>query len=320
METQETEKNSQFKRTLFQVAKLYYDEGLTHQQIAEKMSVSRPLITQYLAKARQQGIVHIKVVEPEAQSQEIEEKLLEKTTLRSVRIIPKPHRSEMLTEQAISSNSAKLFLELVSDDSAIGLAWGRNVVNMVNDLPENLSAHKARVLPLFGESNTHNNYTQLNHMVMSVSKALKCKANYLHLPMIVSSESMKKNLMKETDVKGTCSLWNKLDICVMGIGALPPTDGMIPVISQEELDVFYKRGAVGDICGHYYDEDGKFLPDTLEKRLIGVNIKQLKKCPENLAITCGANKATAVLGALRTGIITSLVIDQPCAETVAEML
>ena len=91
------------------------------------------------------------------------------------------------------------------------------------------------------------------------------------------------------------------------------------LLDEKEMNVLQDRGAVGDLCGYYFDQDGEFITSDASDCVIGASIKQFKKCPENIAISYGVDKAKAVLGALRTGVLSSLIIDQPCAEKVLKM-
>lgn len=50
--------------TLVQVDRMYYDENLPQQNIADRLGVSRSLIAHYLKRARDAGIVRIQIVEP----------------------------------------------------------------------------------------------------------------------------------------------------------------------------------------------------------------------------------------------------------------
>ena len=46
---------------LVNVARLYYEQGLTQDQVARRIGVSRPLVSKMLARAREAGIVHIEI-------------------------------------------------------------------------------------------------------------------------------------------------------------------------------------------------------------------------------------------------------------------
>jgi DNA-binding transcriptional regulator LsrR (DeoR family) len=75
-----------------------------------------------------------------------------------------------------------------------------------------------------------------------------------------------------------------------------------------------KAGAVGDICGVYYDREGRIVESGLEDRMIAAAVDQLRKVDCLTAVACGADKAVSVLGALRTGLVSALFIDQEMAE------
>ncbi|WP_251026894.1 hypothetical protein [Bacillus sp. ISL-46] len=47
------------RRILVRVAQMYYEEGATQSRIADEISVSRSLISKYLAKAKELGIVEV---------------------------------------------------------------------------------------------------------------------------------------------------------------------------------------------------------------------------------------------------------------------
>lgn len=73
------------RRLLIKVAHMYYEEGATQSKIAEAVGVSRSLISKYLAKAREAGIVEI-IIHDEMNQQygSLERKIERKYGLREV--------------------------------------------------------------------------------------------------------------------------------------------------------------------------------------------------------------------------------------------
>ena len=53
------------KRFLAKIARLYYLENLTQQNIANKLNISRTKVSRYLTKARKEKIVDIQINHPE---------------------------------------------------------------------------------------------------------------------------------------------------------------------------------------------------------------------------------------------------------------
>ena len=55
------------KELLTKIAKLYYYEGKTHQEIADMLDISRVSVTRMLQAALVQGIVQINIVEDDGE-------------------------------------------------------------------------------------------------------------------------------------------------------------------------------------------------------------------------------------------------------------
>jgi DNA-binding transcriptional regulator LsrR (DeoR family) len=134
--------------------------------------------------------------------------------------------------------------------------------------------------------------------------------------MVVSTPALRKTLMQEAGIRNVVDRWNNVKMACVGIGVVPPVPGMVVYIGQEHLPRLIKAGAVGDMCGIYYDREGRIIESGLESRMIAAGVKQLKAVGCLTAVACGADKAMAVLGALRTGLISALFIDQAMAEKI----
>lgn len=303
----------QMQRALVQVAHLYYGENLSQQEIADRLSVSRSLIAQYLQHAREIGIVRIQIVDPDNACVDLEASLKKETGVKHVTVVPNPCGSRALVLRAVADAAAEFIADKLKDGDTFGLAWGRTT-SMVVDLLRPPHAHGIGILPLMGESGHSGLHSQMNQLVMRAAEHLRARAHFLSLPMVVSSSGLRGALMKEVGIRDVIERWNRVNLACIGIGAAPPVPGMIVYIGEEHLPRLVAAGAVGDICGVYYDRAGRIVKSGLEDRIIGVGVKQMKAIGCLAAVACGENKAVAVLGALRTGLLSALFIDQDMAE------
>jgi len=89
--------------------------------------------------------------------------------------------------------------------------------------------------------------------------------------------------------------------------------------SAEDLDSLRETGVVGDMCMSFFSIEGEHVSTRLEGRMIGVSLAQLRSVECVVAIAGGVNKASAILGALRTGVVDALVTDDVAARKVLEM-
>jgi len=301
--------------TLVQVAQLYYEENLSQQEIADRLGVSRPLINLYLKSAREAGIVRIQIIDPTNVCTDLGASLKKAIRVKHITVIPNPRGSQTLSLRAVAGAAAEHLTESLSDGATFGLAWGRTTA-AVTDLLKPTRARHVDVVPLMGDSGHSVLHSQMNQLVMQAAQQLGVKAHFLSLPMIVSSAGLRDALVKEDGIRDIVSQWDRLDLACVGIGVVPPVPGMVVYIGDEVLPRLINDGAVGDICGIYYDRGGRILKSGFEGRTIAASLEQLKAAASLVAVACGDDKALAVLGALRTGLVSTLFIDQSMAERI----
>ena len=107
-----------------------------------------------------------------------------------------------------------------------------------------------------------------------------------------------------------------MDIAIVGIGILEPSQLLKTsgnYYHEDMLQVLAARGAVGDICLHYYDKHGHPVLRDDEDPVIGMALEKVKKCPNVVALAGGTDKVAAIKGALTGGYIDVLITDYPTA-------
>ena len=116
-----TSDGDQVRSTLVQVARLYYEENLSQQQIADRLGVSRPLIAQYLQRARDAGIVRIQIIDQDDVCAKLARALENETCVQHVTVVPNPHVSQELAVRAVAAAAADFLSDQVRDDDTVGL-------------------------------------------------------------------------------------------------------------------------------------------------------------------------------------------------------
>jgi DNA-binding transcriptional regulator LsrR (DeoR family) len=114
------------------------------------------------------------------------------------------------------------------------------------------------------------------------------------------------------------SVWQRLrqaDAAIVGVGPLD-----LSVYLERGVlgaaDVAHLRGcgAVGEICGRFFDAKGRECASRWRDRVISIELELLKKIPQVIGVAASVERAPAVLGALRGGFVKSLLIDEPLAQ------
>lgn len=107
-----------------------------------------------------------------------------------------------------------------------------------------------------------------------------------------------------------------MDIAIVGIGILEPSQLLKTsgnYYHEDMLNVLASRGAVGDICLHYYDKEGRAVLQEDEDPVIGMDLDKIRKCPNVVALAGGIEKIAAIKGALTGKYIDILITDYPTA-------
>ena len=300
------------RRILVKVAYMYYDENMTQQEIADKLGVSRPSVSRLLQKARQSGIVEIKI-SYEGSFTKLEDALEKKFNLREAIITP-TEESDTL-KHLLAEAAANYLTRTIKDEDIVGVSWGTTLALIPKYIQE--ASRNVTFVPLVGGVGQIKLDIHSNTISINLAKAFNGKGQLLHAPVVVDSVKVKETLISDTSISEILKLASKSNIAVIGIGsplALNSTIRQTGYYTDKELQELKEVKAVSDLCCIFLDSDGSVCPAELNQRVIGISIEKLKAIPNVVAVAGGKDKQEAILAALKGGYINVLVTDEKTAE------
>ncbi len=122
--------------------------------------------------------------------------------------------------------------------------------------------------------------------------------------------------MASKDVADVIARFDEVDIAIVGIGILEPSQLLKTsgnYYHEDMLQVLAERGAVGDICLHYYDKNGQAVLQDDEDPVIGMALEKVKNAQTWWPWPAGPKKVAAIKGALSGNYIDVLITDYPTA-------
>ena len=149
-------------------------------------------------------------------------------------------------------------------------------------------------------------------------------AQTIHFPVpaFFDYADTKTAMWRERSVQKNLHAQHNVDLAIFGVGAF---GGPIPshVYSGGYFEVQEQRqlrelGVVGDMCTILLREDGSWADLELNKRASGPTPKELARIPRRICVASGTHRVRALRGALRTGAITDLVLDDALAKALME--
>lgn len=301
---------------LTRVAWLYYIQGLTQGEIAQRLGYSRTKVVRLLAKAREQGLVSIELKSPFGACYELEKRIKEVFGLREAVVVP-TGQSEQINKAGIAKAAALLLERMLKDGDVIGASWGTTVCEVGRQLGA-LRRRDLVLVQMMGGTNALAGPINPLEVVKLLATKLGARGFWLNAPLIVDSAEIKEAIVSDVGVRQVLDMTGMVNVALIGIGDLNNNSSLVAcnLIQPEMMVRLMRRGAVGDIFGQYFDERGAYVPSGLEDRMIAFPIDRLKHIPVVIGVAGGARKVTPILGGLRGRLMNVLVTDESTAQQI----
>ena len=302
---------------MVQVARLYYEYGLTQEDIAEKMAITRQKASRLLIAARTQGIIKTVIVDPFPADLDLTRELTTRFNLKDVIVLPGEILEGDQLRTGIGLAAVEYLQRTLQNNQIVGIGWGRSLYDTVNLIPKS-TPKRIHVVPLIGGIGDISPFFQVNELARVLSSAFSGTYRHLYAPAFIENNDVLEDFLKTQEVLQVSDYWNKVDVAIVGIGHVEfqriSSMFFADHITRQTLAMLEERGAVGDICARFFNSKGvQVLPNL---GVIGINLNQLKAVPQVIAIAGGMEKTRAVLGALKGGYINTLITDTATAQAV----
>ncbi len=302
------------------IARLYYEECKSQYEIAKIIGVSRPMISKLLAEAREIGIVKITISELKSKNQTLSENLIDAFGLKDAYMFD----CNIHDFATYKSEIYKITQKLLSKSNEINLGIGcGSSLGMISEAFEDSSDKlknsllKGNISPLIGGFKATFRSYHTNELVRNLSENLGLKANYLYLPAMLSSNDEKELYIKSDSYMQIRTLWQELDVALINISPLyAPPDLATSLRFGKRLQI---EKAVGRFLVYYYDIEGNFIEPNADN-IIQIELAELKKIKNVVAICSNSVDPESVIGALRTNCFSSIILSSNLAEKIINLL
>ncbi|RPH61272.1 MAG: sugar-binding transcriptional regulator [Chloroflexi bacterium] len=304
------------QRLLVKVSKMYYEAGLSQDDIIVRLNLSRSKISRLLQQARDEGIVQITVVTPNHLFSDLENRLEQQFGLHEALVVEThagDSQENILRELGVAA--AGYLERSVGTATTLGISWGSTLHSMVAALHSNHlpNTKVVQIIGGLGQPEAEVHATDLCHRL---ARALGSQLTLLPAPGIVPTEQAREVLLADLYVRRAVEMFKHLEMAWVGIGAPTPESLLLrdgSILSRAELDVLVQKGLVGDIALRFFDAQGCPVASDIDQRVIGITLEQLKQTRRVVGIAGGPEKAPAILGALRGKLINVLITDSVTA-------
>ncbi|PJM73492.1 RNA polymerase subunit sigma-70 [Bifidobacterium primatium] len=312
--------NTQAKKTrdALKVAKLYYQQDYSQNDIAKAMHISRPTVSRLLQYARQTGLVRIDIADPLGEAPDLADALEQRYGLKKVIVVPMTNIAPKDRLDTVGQAAADYIESIVRSDDVIGLGWGRTLYAIGTHLAPK-DVHDVSVVQIKGSiSNTEsNNYAF--ESANAFAAAFHTLPQYLPLPVIFDRRETRELVEQETYISHIFDMGRRANIAVFTVGSVQDSALLFRLgyLTRDERDRL-RREAAGDVLSRFIDIRGRIVDDDIDARTIGLRPEELKTKPHSILVVSTPVKVPAAHGAVVAGYANTLVIDENSAADLLE--
>lgn len=306
---------------LTEISVAYYEHEKTQEEIASKFGLSRIKVGRLLKRAREEGIVEINVRYHPVFSSQIEQQLIQSFGIKRA-LIAVDHQDEKEQRRQVGSLVTNYLCNTLKNDMIVAVGQGRNVAAVANHIgifPE----RQCRFVCGIGGTHRDGENIDADHICRQLAKQFNAMSETLYAPAYVEKRELKESFMQNRVVKETLDRGRKADIALVGIGDMNVNCYMVQLgwfTQQEIIDANISQGVIGEIAGYgFFNIRGEPIDTVMSDRVIGLSVEELRQIPCVIAIASENTKATAILGALRSGVIDVIATSATNARTVLNL-
>ena len=300
------------KALMYEAATLYYDKKLTQQEIADRMKLSRQTVSKLLSDALRENIVEIKIHNPEENREELEKKICKVFGIENCVVCSVGSEDNAIRRLMTVKAAVQYILPIIAQGGQkIALSWGRTIQAFIDLLPDTATDGNT-VFPLFGATDHENAYFSSNELARALADKIGARLRCAWFPYRTDCKEDCNLLKKLSYYKKMQDLWGSADLVILGIGNTETLDNLESTFGYSEKH----SQVIGDIATHFFDENGQLV--HLYDNTLCAHESDIRNAKETVAIACGKEKAEAIVGALRTNMIKTLITDEYTAKQVLE--
>jgi len=299
---------------LADVADSYYKEQQTQADIAERLGISRVKVSRLLTHASALGVVEFVVHRDDPRERGLERELAMAFPGVEAFVLG-PAVADLPT--ALGRLAAAAVKPWLAAGRVAAISYGRAVHETIRAIPAP-HLNDLLVVQMAGVEGATNPAVDGWELVRYCADRLG--GGYLHLPagLFSSSAQLHELLLADPRVWNVLEKASKADLAIVGVGSMEITNSSLVRaghLDEEGLAAARRAGAVGYICGQYYDERGRPLPE-LNRLTLSLPLERLRDVGRVLGVAHGSDKAMPLLGALRGGYLGRIVTDDVAARAI----
>lgn len=294
------------------VAWYYFVGGMTQQEIAARMNMTRLRVNKIIGQVREDGAVQIDVTLPLSDCIELAQSVTARYELSETLVVP--DIPNFLDQKRVIGEAAGAMANTLIEgrDLGIGIATGRTLSFAVRRLQARPNPD-SWVVGLTGGV-TRSSGTNTFEVAASFARKLGIDCHYLTAPLYCASPESRETLLLIDELTDVLARTEIADLGITSCGALTEDTTLTQIrVVKDHLDDVLKRGAVGEFMGCFLDAQGCPVDHFLNESIIALSPDKMKLKPMSILVSGGIEKVQIIRAILRAGYVNRLVTNEAVA-------
>lgn len=304
-----------------EVASLYFEQGLSQQEIANRLYFSRSKVSRLLSKAIAEKVVEITINYPMERVFHLESELKKLYGLTEVIVAKDYGTSFTMLMKRVTYMAAQHLDSILEMHTPLGITWGETVYHVVEEIKPSSKKH-INVIQLMGTTENDNNSAyNTPDLIRKLVDKYDGSFSQIYSPLVVENDIIRDSLSKEPIIQRVLNEARDAKIVLTSVGELynSKTKAWESTLNPSVKAKLTKEGAVGVLLAHFIQMDGSLADSKLDRKVIGISLEDLQNIENVMAVAVGVKKAKSLFGALNGGYINTLIIDEMLAREVLSL-
>jgi DNA-binding transcriptional regulator LsrR (DeoR family) len=290
----------------------YFKEGQTQDEIAKRLGLTRKRVNRILSDASTSGFVQITIDSSVSACVGLETRLVEAFGLRRAIVVPSPN-PDVDVRAVVGAAAGQYVSEHLAEGASLGITWGGTINAAAQNVLRRTGGRNTVVLLCGGLARS----TRVNPYdnAAMFARALDATCFYVTAPMFAETPQLRDALVGSEPVRGVLEMARQVDMALLSAVDLSAQSKALEydVISRQLWQSLRDAGAVGDICSHYLDSNGKPIDHPIMARTINPPLDDLRSVPELILAAGGRPKVPIIRAAILARLCHVLITDETAA-------
>ncbi len=312
------------EETVLAASSMYYLQDMKMETIASRLHMSRSSVSRLLKSARDTGLVEITLRPTPTLAPAVSQHISRRFGIEThvVPVSDTADDAERLDQ--VAKAAGRIVSGWFDSDMVMGVAWGTTLAAISQHLNRK-PTRGSSIVQLNGAANARTSGVDYaGNLISRFAEAFDARVHHFPVPAFFDDAQTRQAMWRERSMGRVLDLQRRADIALFSVGAF---GGDVPshvysagYLEQNDIATLESEGVVGDVCTVFLRADGSYDDLTMNERATGPTPAQLLSIPRRMCAVAGDSKVVPLLAALRSGVVTHLVVDEQTAMSLTEAM